>query len=247
MICSHENLLKDVIDRDDDCKGLLCSYYIKNIIFWVSEELPLSIWRPENLISCFMKCFKRLLYCVQYLVCPHFFIPEINMFECKIEGHERQVLLGRLKVLHSYGWHCILLSKQLSRYRVISHNRLPASDERAQCIKSIVCTKSVDLPLTEARKISFTRYCQSPRLQSYLYYLMSLRYNGATQHISVCGRNRNKTQYNQYRTCLSYLLYNLHHDSSVSDWLIMALFYYRMKHYNTCLNIVSYAVSKCTT
>jgi hypothetical protein len=22
-------LLKDVIDRDDDCKGLLCSYYIK--------------------------------------------------------------------------------------------------------------------------------------------------------------------------------------------------------------------------
>ena len=33
-------------------------------------------------------------------MCPHCFIPEINMFENKIEGHKRQVLLGRLKVLY---------------------------------------------------------------------------------------------------------------------------------------------------
>ena len=25
--------------------------YKKNMIFWGSEEIPLSIWRPENLIS----------------------------------------------------------------------------------------------------------------------------------------------------------------------------------------------------
>jgi hypothetical protein len=40
-----------------------------------------------------MECFERLLYCVEYSMCPHYFIPEINMFENKIEGHERQVLL----------------------------------------------------------------------------------------------------------------------------------------------------------
>ena len=239
-------LLKDVIDSNDDCKGLLCSYYIKNIIFWVSEELPLSIWRPENLIYCFMRCFERLLYCVEYSMCPHYFIPEINMFENKIEGHERQILLGRLKVLYSYGWRCILLSKQLSKYRVISSNILSASNERMEYIKSILCTKSVGLPLAEGRKIPFTRYCQSPRLQSYSHYIMSLRNNNAAQQVYVGGRNRNKAQYNQYQTCLSYLLYNLHHDS-VSGWLMLASFYYRMKHYNTALNIVSYAVSKCTT
>jgi hypothetical protein len=32
------------------------------------------------------------------------------MFENKIEGHERQVLLGRLNVLYSYGWRSILMS-----------------------------------------------------------------------------------------------------------------------------------------
>ena len=75
---------------------------------------------------------------------------------------------------------------------------------------------------------------------------MSWRHSDAPQHIPVGGGYRNKTQYNQYRTCLSYLLYNLHHDS-VSGWLLLASFYYRIKHYNTALNIVSYAVSKCTT
>ena len=239
-------VLKDVIDSDDDCKGLLCSYYIKNIIFWVSEELPLSIWRPENLIWCFMRCFERLLYCVEYSMCPHYFIPEINMFENKIEGHERQVLLGRLNVLYSYGWRCILMSKQLSEYRVSIHSRVVASDEKVEYIKHMLRTRCDRMPIVATGRMSFPRYCQSSKLQSYFHYLMSLRYNNLAQQISVGGRNRNKTQYNQYRTCLSYLLYNLHHDS-MSGWLMLASFYYRMKHYNTAINIATYAVSKCTT
>jgi hypothetical protein len=238
-------LLKDVIDSDDDCKALLCSYYIKNIMFWVSEELPLSIWRPENLIYCFMRCFERLLYCVEYSMCPHYFIPEINMFENKIEGHERQVLLGRLNVLYSYGWRCILMSKQLSKYRVSTHSRAVASDERVAYIKHMLCTWCVLQPVSATRGMPFPRYCQSSKLQSYFHYFMSLKYNNSANQISVGGRNRNKTQYNQYRTCLSYLLYNLHNDS-VSGWLMLASFYYRMKHYNTAINIVTYAVSKCT-
>jgi tetratricopeptide (TPR) repeat protein len=239
-------LLKDVIDSDNDCKGLLCSYYIKNIIFWVSEELPLSLWQPENLIYCFMSCFERLLYCVEYSMCPHYFIPEINMFENKIEGHERQVLLGRLNVLYSYGWRSILMSEQLSKYRVSSHSRVVASDERVEYIKHMLCTKCLYMRLVGSGRMSFPRYCQSPKLQSYFHYFISLKYNYSAQPVYIGGRNRNKTQYNQYRTCHSYLLYNLHHDS-VSGWLMLASFYYRMKHYNTALNIVSYAVSKCTT
>ena len=30
--------IKDVVNRDSRCKDLICSFYIKNIIFWVSEE-----------------------------------------------------------------------------------------------------------------------------------------------------------------------------------------------------------------
>jgi hypothetical protein len=51
-------------------------------------------------------------------------------------------------------------------------------------------------------RIQFPRYCQSPKLQSYFHYFMSLKCNVAVQEISVGGHNRNKAQYNQYRTFL---------------------------------------------
>jgi hypothetical protein len=123
--------------------------------------------------------------------------------------------------------------------------RVVANDERVEYIKHMLCTMCIH-QLQETRRMSFPRYCQSSKLKSYVHYLMSLKYNGLAQQISVGGRNRNKTQYNQYRTCLSYLLYSLHHDS-VSGWLMLASFYYRMKHYNTAINIATYAVSKFTT
>jgi hypothetical protein len=137
------------------------------------------------------------------------------------------------------------MSKQLSEYRVSTHSRVVASDERVEYIKHMLRAKCVNMPLVETGGMPFPCYCQSPKLQSYFHYFMSMKYHDLAQQISVGGRNRNKTQYNQYRTCLSYLLYNLHHDS-VSGWLMLASFYYRMKHYNTAINIATYAVSKCT-
>jgi hypothetical protein len=113
-----------------DCTGF-CFYYDHQQIFLELQHYISTTWNNENMIvilvtdnkeeivfflllvlslSCFMKCFEKLLYCVEYSMCPHYFIPEINMFENKIEGHERQVLLERLKVLYSYGWRCILMS-----------------------------------------------------------------------------------------------------------------------------------------
>ena len=75
---------------------------------------------------------------------------------------------------------------------MMSHNRFSASDERMEYIKHILCTKAVRLPLVGAMEINIPRYCQSLKLQSYLHYFMSMRYNEAAQHISVGGRIRNK-------------------------------------------------------
>ncbi|XP_052078277.1 uncharacterized protein LOC127716191 [Mytilus californianus] len=96
-------LLKDVLETYTECRELLCSYFLKTIIFWISEELPQSIWKPKNLINCFMRCFSRLIYNVEYSVCLHYFIQENNMFENKIEGRAREILLEKLYNLHSYG------------------------------------------------------------------------------------------------------------------------------------------------
>lgn len=62
-------LLKEVINTDLNCKELLCSYFLKTILFWICEELPITMWIPANLISNFMRCVKRLIYCVENSVC----------------------------------------------------------------------------------------------------------------------------------------------------------------------------------
>jgi hypothetical protein len=67
----------------------------------------------------------------------------------------------------------------------------------------------------------------------------------AAQCKPVVGVNRNKDKYKQYRRRLCYLTQNIHHDA-VSGWLMLALFYYKMKQYNTARYIISYALSKCT-
>jgi hypothetical protein len=67
-----------------------------------------------------------------------------------------------------------------------------ASDERVEYIKHMLCAKCVHMRLVGKGGMSFSRYCQSPKLQSYFYYFMSLKYNNSAQQISVGGHNRNK-------------------------------------------------------
>ncbi|VDH98975.1 Hypothetical predicted protein [Mytilus galloprovincialis] len=40
-------LLKDVIEIDLESKNILCTYFMKTILFWISEELPLTTWHPS--------------------------------------------------------------------------------------------------------------------------------------------------------------------------------------------------------
>ena len=240
--------IKEVVNRDSRCKDLICSFYIKNIIFWVSEEIPFSIWRPENLISCFMRCFRRLIYCLEYRICLHYFIPKINMFEDKINEQERELLLGHLNALWSYGWRSVLLSEQLSTFTILHHHIYNNAEVQAGYIKRILCSLTVSFErlfdMQSYRKaLHFIR--QSPGLKSYYRYFMSMICSVAVEREHVLSVNRNKEKYKQYRRRLCYLTQNIHHDA-VSGWLMLASFYYKMKQYNTALYIISYALSKCT-
>lgn len=111
-----KTLLKYVIVQDFPCKDWLCSYYIKTILFRISEELPASIWKPKHLITCFMRCFKRLIYCVEYSVCPHYFIPDNNLFEQKMKGNAKEILLNKLYILSSFGWECSRFSDLINKF-----------------------------------------------------------------------------------------------------------------------------------
>ncbi|XP_052060747.1 uncharacterized protein LOC127701023 [Mytilus californianus] len=249
-------ILKDVITSYSECKDLLCSYFLKTIIFWLSEELPQSVWKPGNIIPCFMRCFNRLVYCVENSVCLHYFIPENNMFENKIEGRAREILLEKLYTLHSYGWRCIFLSSQISKFDVSMWN-IPIEPQTlyVQEIDKFMKSKllnSAYIALQSVKSIFNNRIiqrfsCQQSSLKHVYKYCISNVCHLDAQFIALdrtlC---ENKYQYIQYKSCLSILLRNVHHDV-VSGWLMVASFFYKTKQYNTALHFIIYSVSKCTT
>ena len=99
--------LKEAIDVNEDTKGLLCSYFLKTVLFWEITKSS-NDWNPSSLLSCFWKCFLRLLQWITCSYCPNFFIPQNNMFAGKIEGTNRDKLLQHLRTLYFEGYRSIL-------------------------------------------------------------------------------------------------------------------------------------------
>ena len=170
------------------------------------------------------------------------------MFENKIEEQERQLLLGHLNALWSYGWRSVLLSEQLSTFEILRHHIYNNAEVQAGYIKRILCYNVVIMDtmydeLSYKKAVRFFR--QSQLSKSYYLYFMSMICNQRAQREPVVSLNRNKDKYKQYRRRLCYLTQNIHHDA-VSGWLMLASIYYQMKQYNTALYIISYALSKCT-
>ena len=112
--------LKEAIDANVDVKGLLCSYFLKTALFWEITASP-HHWNPSSLLSCFWKCFLRLLQWVSNSYCPIFFIPENNMFHGKIEGENRDKLLQHLRTLYYEGYRCLLMCPSLNVTNTVPH------------------------------------------------------------------------------------------------------------------------------
>ncbi|XP_063410350.1 uncharacterized protein LOC134693451 [Mytilus trossulus] len=243
-------LLKNVISESPGCKDLLCSYFIKTILLWLSEELPTSVWKPDNLIPCFMKCFKRLVYCVEYSVCPHYFIPENNLFENKIIGQSRTKLLQKLNESHDYGLQCIFSSEKISNLPSFTRQQRNV-DMFANDIQKIIKSNSI-LPIQSTTIMDYERclksilLSKSKQIRSILLHNMtSLSFN--TVHtMQLPNPYGNIYKYKQYKTCICYILQSIQHDA-VSGWMMLATLFYKHRQYKKALCVLLYSLTKCTT
>lgn len=218
-------LLKDVIELDMDFKGILRSYVIKTVMFWISEEISTSKWKPENLLSCFMKCFKRLIYSVECSMYPHYFIPENDLFENIITLPAQQILLNKLYSLNSYGWQCILFSDQVSNFNNLSFDSrprfLPADFSKLFLSPSMFQADEVPLTLNfELTKgIQWILSIKSSEIKYlYTYYISKYcqKSNRFLQDDNIFSNRSTETQRNE---CISTLLLTNLHDAS-SGWLL---------------------------
>jgi len=89
--------LKNIIDRNDKVNGLLCSYFMKTALFWLSEDIFTNAFPLQNVFRCYLLCLDKLISWVKNCHCPNYFIPQHNMFRKKINRSNSPLLLNVLE------------------------------------------------------------------------------------------------------------------------------------------------------
>lgn len=241
-------LLKDVINKliHVQYHEIICSYALKTLVFWISEETKPSIWKPTNLVSCFMACFKRLIYYVEFSFCPHYFIPQNDLFENRAKGRARQVLLNTLSSLYLHGWRCFKFSEKIFCLQVRRCYTEPCIKylERIKLnFSKLIRTDAGLLNSYQHLQKTFTGMHQflsykNPKIMYLYIYYMSMIFSQKAQTIQLTEAIDNKMCYLKYKACQCDLMQNIHHDAA-SGWLFIASFFYRTHQYNRAIDIIS--------
>ncbi|KAI0227343.1 hypothetical protein LSAT2_022172, partial [Lamellibrachia satsuma] len=75
-------LLKTIVMRELNHCSVLSSYHLKTVFLWQCEKIPATEWSTETgLATNFLWLLDELVYCVASHHLPHYFIPEVNLFE----------------------------------------------------------------------------------------------------------------------------------------------------------------------
>lgn len=61
-------------------RGVLTSYHFKTVMFWLLEEEEHSVWSEESTLEMFFRALRKLLKFTKDGFCPHYFIPNHNLF-----------------------------------------------------------------------------------------------------------------------------------------------------------------------
>ncbi|XP_053403339.1 uncharacterized protein LOC123555713 [Mercenaria mercenaria] len=70
--------------------GIVTSYQCKTVLMYLVEITNSELWREENLISCIIMSLRLLQLCVFINNCPHYFIPENNLLDGRLNLETRQ-------------------------------------------------------------------------------------------------------------------------------------------------------------
>ena len=237
--------LKNIIDRNVEVKGLLCSYFMKTALFWLSEEIPINTFQLRNLFHCYVLCLDKIISWVKCCYCPNYFIPEHNMFCGKINRSNNCQLLNVLERLRN-GERGILTVNTLFNSESMLHESYIKLEWLWYRVGSYY----------------FGTELENECVLLVLYYINSLAMSQSSSILSgICK---------YYYALISQIIVqqwpfpttNIHnarairryhqhlHDGTKSDavtgWLLYASFYYVLGQYNATLKIIDHVLSRCT-
>ncbi|XP_052086415.1 uncharacterized protein LOC127723705 [Mytilus californianus] len=243
--------LKHIINKQPGAKDLLCSYFLKTTLFWLSEKVSIETFQLANIFNCFFLCLDTLRSFINNCYCPNYFIPEQNMFQGKVNMRNNKRLLS---ILHSIerGGTAGLISNFFSEgatldclaptfkcksstqldfffYKYISVLR--SETYINNCYRGMIIAKS----FLKSESSIFVRDVCKWWLDSLNHFVVQLLPR------PFLGQNV-KNKQNRYH---KHLLQSLQTDA-VNGWLLYASFYYVLGQYKVTLRITDYVLSKCT-
>lgn len=240
-------LLKDVIDKKESLKGILCSYFLKTLLFWLCEEVDKDIWIPKTLLTCFRACICRLIYCIQYSVLVHYFIPQNNFFEGRYKDDDRIQMIGLLQDAYHLGWQCFRVSGTFSGdFHTLTN---PNHDSKTihLMLRAIIYRLAEYFERNEnclviLKKIN--RFSGIKLASKLIMFILSRSNNLKVQQTTILHYINNKVQYHHFKQQQSRLLIASHAGNSEEGWLFIASFFYRQKRYHIVRELASYILSR---
>ncbi|XP_062570945.1 uncharacterized protein LOC134232969 [Saccostrea cucullata] len=255
--------LKEVINRGlSDEEKLLCSYHIKTAVFWTIQQNTIPYWCPQNLLECFLLCFKFILKWVYEGVCPNFFIPQNNMFLGKIQGSAQFYLFNALYALYDQGYACLLHCASIkSNFLNVLYNPsvFIRTDQRSLISETeFDCQISGEMYNLDSIIITDPKICMKyMRLVEQLLHLPLTKYHflmlqkltaSVLQRTAFILHNTFSTRDNKQKYIINKLSRQMLKLAAqigcTSDLLYIALFYYKTKRYVEALAVLRMTKTK---
>ncbi|XP_063406233.1 uncharacterized protein LOC134690187 [Mytilus trossulus] len=229
---------------------LICSYFLKTILFWLSEEPCPSDWKPESFFSCFLNCLRRLIYCVENKTCLHYFIPEYNLFEDRFTNEQQSILLNTLQLIYISPWNAIFNTSTFQEYKLDSRNahKFKLTASALPCISYF--GHIYDFTYTVFNLFDFNPMKRAltccinfpdKTLRKYAISAISNRY--IQSHFKFISNN--KLFYKQNYFIIGTVKIALSSDV-LSSWILFASYLYQCKRFKECIYIINYCLSECT-
>ncbi|CAC5366520.1 unnamed protein product [Mytilus coruscus] len=243
--------LKNIINRDNDAKELLCSYFLKTALFWVSEEEDIETFQLPKLYFCFSLCLDKLISWVNICYCPNYFIPEHNMFLEKINQSNNKILLCVLESIKCGGIDGLitnLFQLDNANHRISRTNSESSSVMLEFLFYRLNGSTSAPIDIQSCFKgLALTESFIKSESSTFIVNACKYHYAEISQYISqlLPSPNTRDNTYNIHKRYHRHLQDGIKTDA-VSGWLLYASFHYVIGQYNVTLRLTDYVLSRCT-
>lgn len=240
--------LKRIINEITDVKDLLCSYFLKTALFWVSEEVEIDTFQLPKLFMCLCLCLDKLISWVTNCYCPNYFIPKHNMFLGKITLDNNTKLLCVLNNIISNGIDGLIsnISQPESEHSCLLGIRSELSVIKLDFLFYRICVLMTEKDISSCYKaLTITESLIKSESSSFMIDVCKHYYAKISQYAAqlLPQQTHAGLTYKIHKHYHRHLLAGIKADA-VSGWLLYASFYYATGEYKVALRLTDHVVSK---